>query len=60
MPFLEIDLIAYAMDNGISAEEAGLVINKTTEEINLIYNNLIRKKKTTEYLRMAPITYEIK
>lgn len=60
MPFLEMDLIAYAMDNGISAEEAGLVINKTKEEINLIYNNLIRKKKTTEYLRMAPITYEIK
>jgi NAD+ synthase len=60
MPFLEMDLIVYAMDNGISAEDAGLVLNKTTEEVKLVYNNLIRKKKTTEYLRMAPITYEIK
>jgi NAD+ synthase len=60
MPFLEMDLIVYAMDNGISAENAGLVLNKTTEEVKLVYNNLIRKKKTTEYLRMAPITYEIK
>jgi NAD+ synthase len=60
MPFLEMDLIVYAMDNGISAEDAGLVLNKTKEEVKLVYNNLIRKKKTTEYLRMAPITYEIK
>ncbi len=60
MPFLEMDLIVYAMDNGISAEDAGLVLNKTTEDVKFVFNNLIRKKKTTEYLRMAPITYEIK
>lgn len=57
MPFIEMDLIAYAMDNGISAEEVGIVLYKTTEEVKLIYNNLMRKKKTTEYLRMSPITY---
>jgi len=60
MPFMEMDLIGYGMENGISAEEVGIVLNKTTEEITHIFNNLIRKKKTTEYLRMAPITYEIK
>lgn len=57
MPFIEMDLIAYAIDNGISAEEVGIVLHKTTEEVKLIYNNLMRKKKTTEYLRMSPITY---
>ena len=57
MPFIEMDLIGYGLENAISAEEVGIVLNKTTEEIKHIYNNLIRKKKTTEYLRMAPITY---
>jgi NAD+ synthase len=57
MPFMEMDLIGYGLENGISAEEVGIVLNKTTDEVKHIYNNLNRKKKTTEYLRMAPITY---
>ena len=57
MPYFEMDLIWYGLENGISKDEVGKVIGKTKEEITHIYNNLIRKKKTTEYLRMAPITY---
>lgn len=57
MPYLEIDLIGYGLENGISAEEVGKVLNKTTDEVEHIYKNIIRKKKTTEYLRMPPITY---
>lgn len=57
MPFLEMDLIAYGLENGIPEEEVGIVLNKTADEVRHIYTNLTRKKKTTEYLRMAPITY---
>ncbi len=57
MPYLEMDLIGYGLENGIEAEVVGKVLNKTADEIEHIYKNLIRKKKTTEYLRMAPITY---
>jgi len=57
MPFMEMDLIGYGLENGISADEVGIVLSKTTDEVKHIYNNLNRKKKTTEYLRMAPITY---
>lgn len=57
MPYLEMDLIGYGLENKIPAEEVGIVLNKTAEEVRHIYTNLIRKKKTTEYLRMAPITY---
>jgi NAD+ synthase len=57
MPYLEMDLIGYGLENGISAEEVGKVLNKKTDEVEHIYKNLIRKKKTTEYLRMPPITY---
>lgn len=54
MPYQEMDLIWYAMENEISPVEVGRVLGKTADEIKLIYNNLSRKKKTTEYLRMPP------
>lgn len=57
MPYMEMDLIGYGLENGVSAEEVGIVLNKTADEVKLIFNNLTRKKKTTEYLRMPPITY---
>lgn len=57
MPYLEMDLIWYGMENEISAGEVGRVLDKSSDEIELIYKNLKRKHLTTEYLRMAPITY---
>lgn len=57
MPFHELDLIWYGLENEISAAEVGNIINKSTIEIEMIYNNLKRKQKTTEYLRMAPKKY---
>ena len=57
MPHLEMDLIWYGMENEISPEEVGRVLGKTTNDIMLLYKNLSRKQKTTEYLRMAAITY---
>lgn len=57
MPYHEMDLIWYGLENGISPDEVGRSLGKTTEEIELIYKNLIRKQKTTEYLRMSPIKY---
>ena len=57
MPHLEMDLIWYGMENEISPEEVGKVLGKTTNDIILLYKNLSRKQKTTEYLRMAAITY---
>jgi len=59
MPYQDMDLLWYGMENGISPELIGETLEKTPEEINLIFNNLKRKKKTTEYLRMPPITYGI-
>jgi NAD+ synthase len=57
MPYHELDLIWYGLENDISPEAVGGVLGKTTEEIVLIYKNFKRKQRTTEYLRMSPITY---
>ena len=58
LPYLEMDLIWYAMEHDINPEQVGKVLNKTTGEIKRIYINFNRKKRTTEYLRMSPIMYK--
>jgi NAD+ synthase len=57
MSYHEMDIIWYGMENQISPEDVGSVIGKSSTEIKLIYSNLKRKQKTTEYLRMNPIKY---
>lgn len=55
LPFKEMDLIWYAFENGYDPAEVCNELDRTEEEIKAIYNNFTRKRKTTEYLRMAPI-----
>lgn len=55
LPFKEMDLIWYGFENGYTPAEVGTELGKTEGEIKAIYNNFLRKQKTTEYLRMAPI-----
>lgn len=57
MPYQEMDLIWYGMENEIPLGKVGEILGKTTDEIDMICKNLRRKQKTTEYLRMAPIKY---
>ncbi|MEI6749767.1 MAG: NAD(+) synthase, partial [Bacteroidota bacterium] len=54
-PYQELDLLWFGFENGYLPEEVGAVMNKTTKEVESIYNNFRRKQKTTEYLRMSPI-----
>ena len=55
MPFEQMDLIWYGWENNYPADEVGKIMDKTTQEIESIYRNFERKRKTTEYLRMRPI-----
>ncbi len=57
MSYHEMDYIWYGIENNISTDEVGSVLGKSSKEIELIYSNLKRKQKTTEYLRMNPIKY---
>lgn len=58
LPYHEMDLVWCGMENGIEAESVAKVLGKTEKEISLIYNNIARKQKTTDYLRMAPLKYK--
>jgi len=55
MPFEQMDLMWYGWENGYPADEVGKVMDRTTQDIENIYRNFERKRKTTEYLRMRPI-----
>lgn len=55
MPYYEMDLMWYGWENGYPADEVGKVMDRSTEDVENIYRNFERKRKTTEYLRMRPI-----
>ena len=55
MPFKSMDLIWYGWENGYKPEEVAPIMEKSIKEIENIYLNFERKRKTTEYLRMRPI-----
>lgn len=57
MSYQDMDIIWFGLENNVSPEEVGSVVGKTAKEIELIYNNLKRKHRTTEYLRMSPVKY---
>lgn len=57
MPYQEMDLLWYGFENNIDPQEVATELEKSTEEVDLIYKNFSRKQKTTEYLRMNPIKY---
>ena len=57
MPFDVMDRVWFAMENGISAEEAAVVLEMETESVERAYTNLSRKISATAYLRTPPIDY---
>lgn len=57
MPFQQMDLYWYAFKNNYNPGEVGNVMGRTAEEVEKVFNGFERKIKTTEYLRMAPISF---
>ena len=56
MPYEQMDQLWFAWENGYDPEEVGKVHGKSAEEIEKLYNNFKRRKRTTDYLRRSPIT----
>jgi NAD+ synthase len=55
LPFKEMDIYWYGFENGYSPAEIANVMGETEDRIKALFINFERKKKTTEYLRMAPV-----
>jgi NAD+ synthase len=55
LPFDLMDSYWYGFENGYSAKEVADAMNSTEELVEALFGNFERRRKTTEYLRMAPI-----
>jgi len=55
LPFELMDRYWYGFENGYPAAEVAAVMGETEERVTALFRNLERKRKTTEYLRAAPI-----
>jgi NAD+ synthase len=55
MPFGLMDIYWCGYENGYDPAEVAKVMEEPVEKVKALFNNFERKKKTTEYLRMAPI-----
>jgi len=54
LKFKIMDLLWYALEHNIPIAEVAKVMNLQTEQIQRVWNDIEQKKRTTEYLRMAP------
>lgn len=55
LDFYHMDMLWYAMEHGISAEQAATVLGLTVDQVERGYANIERKIKATEHLRMQPL-----
>jgi NAD+ synthase len=55
LPFKLMDIYWFAFEKGYSPAEVAQSMNETEERVSALFTNFKRKKKTTDYLRMAPI-----
>ena len=58
LPFITLDLIAYAQEHAVPLPEISAVLGLTEEQIQRVFADLAHKKRTTGYLRMAPVMLE--
>ncbi|MBK8881916.1 MAG: NAD(+) synthase [Bacteroidales bacterium] len=55
LPYGLMDRYWYGYENGYSVDEVAEVMGESKEQVSALFANFERKKKTTEYLRMAPV-----
>jgi NAD+ synthase len=54
LPYATLDHIWFAMENNVPAPEAARVIGLTTEQVQRVFDDINRKIRTTDFLRLLP------
>jgi NAD+ synthase len=57
LPFEEMDLLLYALEHEVPVSEVAQAMGLTEQQVQRGFDDLIRKQRATEYLRMRPIEY---
>jgi NAD+ synthase len=55
LPYETLDLLSWAQENGVPAEEVAQAMDMTPEQVSNAFDDLARKQRTTLYLRTPPL-----
>jgi NAD+ synthase len=55
LPYDQMDLCLYGVDHNIAAEEVAAALNIPTNTVRRVYLDIATKRRTTEYLHLAPL-----
>jgi NAD+ synthase len=55
LPFHLMDLIWYALEHDIPTGEVAAVLGMSEEQVKIAQDDIVRKQRTTDYLRMSPL-----
>jgi NAD+ synthase len=55
LPFETMDLLRYALEQGVPISETARVMNLSERQVERAYQEFTRKRRTTEYLRTPPL-----
>jgi NAD+ synthase len=58
LPFETMDLLWYAQQHQVPPAEVATVMDLTEEQVQNAYNDFMRKSRTTDYLRLSPVTFD--
>ncbi len=56
LPYSVLDRIWFGWEKGFSAEEIAKAMQMTTEQVQVVINDIKQKIQSTEYLRMEPVS----
>ncbi|HWQ57041.1 MAG TPA: NAD(+) synthase [Bryobacteraceae bacterium] len=57
LPFSTMDLLWYAMDKGVAVADVARLTDLSEAQVIRAQNDIIRKRRATEYLRLEPIAF---
>lgn len=58
LPFEMLDLLWFALDHGVPIADAAKVLGLTEVQVQRVFDDIQRKQRTTEFLRLQPLIPE--
>jgi NAD+ synthase len=58
LPYAQMDLALYALNNGYSAEELAPVIGVTVQQAQNVFRDIEAKRRATRYMHLKPVLVE--
>lgn len=54
VPYAQMDLCLYGLNNGLSSADVAVATSMTSEQVELVWQDIVSKRKSTAYLHASP------